>query len=122
MRMVRPLIRFALPLSLALLVLPSMARADDLFSTALHRYGLSVALASAFVVGLMTAATPCVYPMIAITVSVFGALLIAEHAVVARRGLAGIPMAFFTLNGAVSCLLGLVGTVDLWRGATTLNV
>ncbi len=57
-----------------------------------------------------------------IAVAAVAALLIAEHAVVARRGLAGIPMAFFTLNGAVSCLLGLVGTVDLWRGATPLNV
>ena len=45
-------------------------------------------------------------------------LLIAEHAVVARRGLAGIPMAFFTINGIVSCLLGLVGSIDLWRAAT----
>jgi len=57
-----------------------------------------------------------------IAVGAVAALLIAEHAVVARRGLAGIPMAFFTLNGAVSCLLGLVGTVDLWRGATPSNV
>lgn len=55
-------------------------------------------------------------------VAAVAALLIAEHAVVARRGLAGIPMAFFTLNGAVSCLLGLVGTVDLWKGTTPSNV
>lgn len=53
-----------------------------------------------------------------IAVGAVAILLIAEHAVVARRGLAGIPMAFFTLNGAVSCLLGLVGTVDLWRANT----
>jgi hypothetical protein len=31
----------------------------------------------------------------------------------ARRGLAGLNMAFFTLNGVVSCLLGAVGIVDL---------
>lgn len=73
MRNDRPLRRLAPPLFLALLALPGVAHADDLFSSALHRYGLTVALASAFVVGLMTAATPCVYPMIAITVSVFGA-------------------------------------------------
>lgn len=73
MRIARPPRRLVVPLALGLLALPSIARADDLFSTALHRYGLTVALASAFVVGLMTAATPCVYPMIAITVSVFGA-------------------------------------------------
>lgn len=63
----------SLAAGLALLGLPATAHAADLFSTALHRYGLLAALASAFVVGLMTAATPCVYPMIAITVSVFGA-------------------------------------------------
>ena len=73
MRNDRPLRRLAAPLFVALLALPGVAHADDLFSSALHRYGLTVALASAFVVGLMTAATPCVYPMIAITVSVFGA-------------------------------------------------
>lgn len=66
-------LRPGLLLGLSLLALPATAHASDLFSTALHRYGLTVALASAFVVGLMTAATPCVYPMIAITVSVFGA-------------------------------------------------
>ena len=66
--------RFAwIPLASALLALPATAHADDLFSSTLHRYGLVVALAAAFGVGLMTAATPCVYPMIAITVSVVGA-------------------------------------------------
>jgi thioredoxin:protein disulfide reductase len=35
--------------------------------------GTLVALASSYVVGLATSLTPCVYPMIAITVSVFGA-------------------------------------------------
>jgi 4-hydroxybenzoate polyprenyltransferase len=44
------------------------------------------------------------------------ALLVSEHIIVARgarRGLAGLNMAFFTLNGVVSCLLGAVGIVDL---------
>lgn len=72
MRPARLLPALALPL-LAALLAPSPAHAADLFSTALSRYGLAAALGSAFVVGLMTAATPCVYPMIAITVSVFGA-------------------------------------------------
>jgi len=39
-------------------------------------------------------------------------LLIVEHAVIARRGRAGIPLAFFTVNGVVSCVLGLVGIAD----------
>ncbi len=40
-------------------------------------------------------------------------LLVFEHAVVARRGKAGIPMAFFTVNGFLSVLLGLAGCVDV---------
>ncbi|MEZ6319446.1 MAG: 4-hydroxybenzoate octaprenyltransferase [Phycisphaerales bacterium] len=38
--------------------------------------------------------------------------LVLEHAVLARRGRAGIPMAFFTLNGVVSLALGAAGVVD----------
>ncbi len=41
------------------------------------------------------------------------ALLVIEHVVIARRGLDGMPMAFFTVNGIVSCLLGAVGSVDV---------
>lgn len=53
---------------------------------------------------------------IQIAVGLVALLLIAEHVVVARRGLAGIPMAFFTINGVVSCLLGVAGALDLaWR-------
>ena len=40
-------------------------------------------------------------------------LLIAEHVVLVRKGLAGLDLAFFTLNGVVSCLLGATGIVDL---------
>lgn len=44
-------------------------------------------------------------------------LLVTEHIVVAisaRRGLAGLNVAFFTLNGVVSCVLGVLGIVDLF--------
>jgi hypothetical protein len=44
-------------------------------------------------------------------------LLITEHIVVAmsaRRGLAGLNIAFFTLNGVVSCVLGALGIIDLF--------
>ena len=44
---------------------------------------------------------------------VVGVVLVYEHLVLARRGRAGIPMAFFTLNGAVSIVLGLAGCADL---------
>lgn len=39
-------------------------------------------------------------------------LLIIEHAIVIKLGLAGLPMAFFTINGFVSLLLGAVGSID----------
>lgn len=64
----------ALAAALAVVATPLAALADDnLFSTALTRHGWGAALPAAALVGLATAATPCVYPMIAITVSVFGA-------------------------------------------------
>lgn len=40
-------------------------------------------------------------------------VLAFEHLVLVRRGRAGIPMAFFTLNGVVSCVLGLAGVVGV---------
>ncbi len=44
------------------------------------------------------------------------ACLVLEHIVLARRGLAGLPIAFFTLNGVVSVLVGLAGVVDVVEG------
>jgi 4-hydroxybenzoate polyprenyltransferase len=41
------------------------------------------------------------------------AVLVYEHAVLAQRGKAGIPMAFFTLNGIVSCVLGVAGIAEV---------
>lgn len=46
-------------------------------------------------------------------VAIVGAILVVEHVVLARRGKAGLSMAFFTLNGVVSCVLGLAGVVDV---------
>ncbi len=46
-------------------------------------------------------------------VVVVGAALVAEHWVLVRRGLAGLPMAFFTLNGVVSVVVGCVGILDV---------
>lgn len=40
-------------------------------------------------------------------------LLVAEHSVLAQRGKAGLDMAFFTLNGIASLLLGIAGLLDL---------
>lgn len=48
-------------------------------------------------------------------VALVGGLLALEHAIVAKRGEAGLDMAFFTVNGVVSCVLGLLGVADtLW--------
>jgi 4-hydroxybenzoate polyprenyltransferase len=45
------------------------------------------------------------------------ALLIYEHATVARWGTTKIALAFFTLNGVISCVLGGLGIVDVMLGA-----
>jgi len=44
------------------------------------------------------------------------ALLVFEHAVLHKRGLSGLPMAFFTINGVVSITLGVAGIVDALNG------
>jgi len=41
-----------------------------------------------------------------------GGLLVWEHRIVTVRGQAGLQMAFFTVNGIVSCVLGTLGIVD----------
>ncbi len=50
-------------------------------------------------------------------IAVVGGLLMLEHVIVARRGKAGLEMAFFTVNGVVSCVLGVLGCADLFLGA-----
>lgn len=42
-----------------------------------------------------------------------GGLLVMEHVVLARRGKAGLDMAFFTINGVVSVVVGALGCLDL---------
>jgi 4-hydroxybenzoate polyprenyltransferase len=48
-----------------------------------------------------------------VAIGLVGVILIYEHVILARRGKAGIPIAFFTLNGIVSIVLGLAGVLDL---------
>jgi 4-hydroxybenzoate polyprenyltransferase len=45
-------------------------------------------------------------------VGIVAGLLILEHAILIKRGKAGLHMAFFTLNGIVSCVLGAAGCLD----------
>lgn len=46
-------------------------------------------------------------------IALVAGLLLWEHALLIRRGKAGIPMAFFTLNGVVSVVLGVSGCIEL---------
>jgi thioredoxin:protein disulfide reductase len=89
-------------LLLAVLLAPSVAFAAEssMFEQALAK-GLGPAFALAFVSGLGLTLTPCVYPMIAITVSVFGG---AEAA--PTRGRAAALSASFVL-GMASLFTGL---------------
>ena len=51
--------------------------------------------------------------LFAIGVIAVAGLLTYEHATVARWGTTRLALAFFTLNGIISCLLGVLGIVDL---------
>jgi 4-hydroxybenzoate polyprenyltransferase len=54
--------------------------------------------------------------LFALGVSIVLTLLIIEHATVARWGTKKIALAFFTLNGVISCVLGGLGIADLLLG------
>ncbi|MEM1331647.1 MAG: UbiA-like polyprenyltransferase [Planctomycetota bacterium] len=56
---------------------------------------------------------PRLEALFGVAVGAVGVLLIVEHAVLARRGEAGLQLAFFTLNGVVSVVLGVAGLTDL---------
>lgn len=57
-------------------------------------------------------ADPRLGPLFLAAVVLAAVLLLLEHAILARRGLAGLPMAFFTINGVVSCIVGTLGVID----------
>ncbi|MBO6936699.1 MAG: thioredoxin family protein [Deltaproteobacteria bacterium] len=110
--------RRSIPLALAALALvwsiPSTAEADMLgslaekFESALTSGSYGLALGLIFVAGLATALTPCVYPMIAVTVSVFGARQAkskTEGALLSLSFVLGIA-ALFTPLGVISALTG----------------
>lgn len=52
-------------------------------------------------------------PVFMAAVVLVGGLLVTEHVILAKRGEAGLDMAFFTVNGVVSCVLGVAGVIDL---------
>lgn len=49
-----------------------------------------------------------------IAVAATAGLLVFEHLVLAKRGEAGLQMAFFTINGVISVVLGVAGIVDVF--------
>ncbi|MBO6514307.1 MAG: UbiA family prenyltransferase [Phycisphaerales bacterium] len=51
--------------------------------------------------------------LFAIATALTAALLLYEHAILAKRGKAGIPIAFFTLNGIISLTIGALGSIDI---------
>ncbi|MDX2148771.1 MAG: 4-hydroxybenzoate octaprenyltransferase [Planctomycetota bacterium] len=52
--------------------------------------------------------------LFAIAVALVAGLLIFQHFHLTRRGKAGLEMAFFTANGIVSCIVGVLGISDLF--------
>jgi thiol:disulfide interchange protein DsbD len=78
------------------------------FKTALEGQSLFSALLLSFGAGIATSLTPCVYPMIAITVSVFGARKVksrAEGAALSTAFVGGMTV-LFTALGVVAALSG----------------
>ncbi len=51
-------------------------------------------------------------PVFGAGVALVCGLLVLEHVVLARRGKAGLDMAFFTINGVVSVVVGVLGCAD----------
>jgi thiol:disulfide interchange protein DsbD len=113
-RAITSLMRFfpvSLAALLALLLPASSAHAEGLagaFRSALEGGSLGTAMGLSFVAGIGTALTPCVYPMIAITVSVFGARKVStrvEGALLSSSFVAGMTV-LFTALGIVASLTG----------------
>src|SRR5688572_7804238 len=68
--------RIALFVFAVLVLVPAIASADDgasRFAELLTQHGPVVAVLASFVFGFLASLTPCVYPMVPITVSIFGA-------------------------------------------------
>ena len=102
----------------ALLVVAAPARADFLsdleapFREALASGNWTAALAFVFLAGLATSLTPCVYPMIVITVSIFGARQAKsrlEGALLSTAFVLGIATLFTPLGVVVAMTGGVFG-------------
>jgi thioredoxin:protein disulfide reductase len=108
-------VRLGVPalVGVAILLFPRVVLAGDggsdtgAFQRALA-HGAIVALAASYAFGLATSLTPCVYPMIAITVSVFGARE-------AKSRLQGVLLSLAFVIGIV-CLFAPMGVVSALTG------
>ena len=85
------------------------------------RLGVSRALIAARVMHVVAVlcllgvatSVPALGTMMLIVSGAVAALLVFEHLTVARWGTSRMALTFFTLNGLVSCLIGITGVVDL---------
>ncbi|MBX7193246.1 MAG: thioredoxin family protein [Sandaracinaceae bacterium] len=118
-RALAPLALLASAIAFLALGSPSVARADFLsdvstqFTDALGSGNYLLAFGLIYLVGLGTALTPCVYPMIAITVSVFGAREAkskAEAAMLSTVFVLGIATPFVPLGIFVGLTGGVFGS------------
>ncbi|HVY48274.1 MAG TPA: cytochrome c biogenesis protein CcdA [Minicystis sp.] len=105
--------------ALAALLAPALAMAQDggaagsdtgQFARLMAQYGLIVALPAAFGAGVLSSLTPCVFPMVPITLAVFGATESTS-----RKRAAGLS-AVFVLG--IASLLTPMGLVSALTGAT----
>ncbi len=78
-------------------------------SRALHAAGFTLLLLAA----RPPTGDPRFGPLFLAATALVAALLITEHAILAKQGKAGLNMAFFTVNGIVSVLLGAAGILDV---------
>jgi 4-hydroxybenzoate polyprenyltransferase len=60
--------------------------------------------------------SPVLGPLMLAAAALIAGLLLYEHLTVARWGTTKMALAFFTLNGMVSCLIGLAGVLDITLG------
>jgi len=82
------------------------ARRAAILSRAMHALALGALVATLLL-------DPRLGAIFALAVLGVAALLVFEHIHVARRGLAGLPVAFGLVNGAISIALSLAGALDL---------
>ncbi len=72
-------------------------------------------LISVLCLAALSRTSPLLHEAFAVGVAAMAALLILEHALVWRSERRHIDMAFFTINGIVSLLMGTLGVIDVWR-------